>query len=65
LQTRDDGRPREDCGDFELGSTEKCETVVHYSGTYEILQEVYQRLFPDHRADGKIIEEGCLVLLKQ
>jgi len=64
LQTRVDGRPREDRGDSKLGNTEDCEIATRYSGTYGILQEVYQRLFPDHRVDGKIVEEGCLVLLE-
>jgi hypothetical protein len=58
-----DGRPRED-GDTELGSTEECETVARYSGTYGILQKVYQRLCPDHRAYGEIVEEGCHILLE-
>ena len=65
LQTRDDGRTREDRGDSELGSAKECETVAPYSRTHGILLKVYQRICPDHCANGKIVKEGCHVLLEQ
>eukprot|EP00253_Pinus_taeda_P034249 PITA_34249 len=65
LETKIDGRPREDHGDTELGSTEEHEIVACYSRIYRILPKVYQNLCPDHRAYGKIIQEGCHVMLEQ
>lgn len=65
LQTRANGRPHKDRSDFKLGSVAKCETIARYSGAYGILQKFYQRLCQDHRADGKVIEEGCLILLER
>ena len=56
LQRRIDGRPHKYCSDNELGSDEKCETDPHYFGTYRILQKVYQKLCPDHPANGKIVK---------
>eukprot|EP00253_Pinus_taeda_P035663 PITA_35663 len=52
LETGIDGRRHEYHGDTELESVEECETTACYSGTYGILQKVYQRLCPDHRAYG-------------
>jgi len=60
-----DCRPREDHGDTKLGSIEECETTVCYSGTYRILEKVYQKLCPNHYAYGEIVEEGCHVLLER
>eukprot|EP00253_Pinus_taeda_P003933 PITA_03933 len=57
LEIGTDDRPREDRGDTELGSTEECETAARYSGTYEILQKIYQRLHLDHCTYGEIIQE--------
>lgn len=57
LQIRADARPHKYCGDSELGSAEKCETVAHCSRIYGILQKVYQSICPDDRTDGKIVEE--------
>jgi len=64
LETKTDGRPREDRGDTELGSTKKCKATVRYLSTYGVLQKVYLRLCLDHRAYGKIFEEGCHIRKK-
>jgi len=64
LQIRVDSRPHEDHEGSKLGSAEECETIARNSGTYSILQEVYQRLCPYHCVNAKIVEEGCLVLLE-
>ena len=65
LQKGTDGRPHEDHGDTELGGIKECEIVACYPRTYRILHKVYQRLCPDHRTYGEIVEEGCHVLLEQ
>eukprot|EP00253_Pinus_taeda_P011987 PITA_11987 len=64
LETGTDGRSCEDRGDIELGSAKECEAAARYPGTYGILQKVYQRLRPDHRAYGEIVKEGCHILLE-
>ena len=63
LKTRIDGKSCEDSSDIELGSTEECEVVARYPGTYRILQKFYQSLCLDHRTYGETVEEGCHILL--
>lgn len=65
FQTRIDGIPHEDHNHTKLGSVKECELVVRYSGTYGILNQVYQKLCPNHCAYGEIVEVGCHVLLER
>ena len=48
-----------------FGITAKCETVACYPRTYGVLQEVHQKLCPDHCADGNAVENGCHILLER
>ena len=64
LKTRTDGRPHEGCSNFEFGSAAKCQITVHYLGTYGVLQEVHQKLCPNHHTNGEIVEKGCHILLE-
>ena len=59
-----DGRPNEDHGHNQFGGAEECEIVVCNVEAYGILYEIHQEICLDHHVDGKVVKEGCHILLE-
>ena len=65
LQARITIASSQDCSDYGFRTTYIIQTVEGKSGSYKILQEVYQSLCTNHNTYGKFVEQGKKVPMEQ
>jgi hypothetical protein len=57
-------RSNQDCSNYGVRTTYISQTTEGNSGSYRLLQEIYQGICADHNTDGKVVEEGSKVSME-
>jgi hypothetical protein len=58
-------RSNQDCSNSGVRTSYISQTTEGNSGSYRLLQEIYQRICTDHNTDGKVTEEGSKVSMER